>query len=395
MSARGVVIVGGGLAGMTTASELVDLGYPHPITVLGDERHQAYARPPLSKGVLKGTDADNSVLLPDSPSGQIRVRVSSAVIGLDVAARQVALADGRVIGYDNLVIASGGRPRRLGDGTGQHVVRTIDDTLRLRDALRDAADVVVIGGGFLGMEVASAALSFGARVRVIDVRTPLVPVLGETLGRLTLAAAHEHGVKVEVCPAGVVVECEESGQVRRVTSRDGRAFPADVVVTAIGDMPNTEWLRGSGVALDAQGWVVVDDYARAHGDGFAPGEILAAGDVALLPQSGEYRRMPHWENAIGQAKAVARTLVDGPRETYTPDPYFWTEAFGIAYKIAGPIPPEGEPEVIKGDLDDRCALVRWAGAAGTTVAAVNHRIPVAKLRRQARRPQNVPTVQFQ
>ena len=395
MSARGAVIVGGALAGMTAASELADLGYPYPITVLGDEAHQAYARPPLSKGVLKGTEEEQSVLLPDCPSGQIRVRVSSAVTGLDVGARQVSLADGRVIGYDHLIIASGGRPRRLGDGTGQHVVRTIDDALRLRDALGEADDVVVIGGGFLGMEVASAAVSFGAHVRIIDVRTPLVPVLGETLGSLTLAAAREHGVSIEVCPGGVAVECEDSGQVRRVTSRDGRAFPADVVVTAIGDVPNTEWLRGSGVTLDAQGWVVVDGYARAQGDGFASGEILAAGDVAMLPQNGELRRMPHWENAIGQAKAVARTLVEGPREKYTPDPYFWTEAFGIAYKIAGPIPPQGDLEVISGDLNERRALVRWSSPAGTTVAAVNHRIPVSRLRKQAREQQNVPAVQFQ
>ena len=380
----GAVIVGASLAGMTVATELAARDYPGPITVIGDESHQAYARPPLSKGVLKGTESDESVLLPHSPSDRITVRVSTAATGLDVRAAQLLVGNGDRIPYDHLIIATGGRPRVLGDGAGQCTLRSLDDARRLRGELSVAEDVVVIGGGFLGMEVASAAVASGCRVTVVDVRPPLTPVLGDVLADLVLTAAAERGVDVRVCPTGVRVDCRHGGTVRAVTTGDGDTLPADVVVSAIGDVPNTEWLRSTGIRLDPSGWVIVDDHACVTAPGAQPGTVLAAGDVTVLPYRGALRRMPHWENAIGQAKAAASTVLGSDGAPYVPDPYFWSEAFGIGYKIAGPIPVTGDPVTLKGSLAQRSALVHWSTDSGTTVAAINHRIPVAKLKRHAR-----------
>ncbi|MFE9645104.1 NAD(P)/FAD-dependent oxidoreductase [Streptomyces sp. NPDC006365] len=371
------VVVGGSLAGVTAVDELRRQGWDGSITLVGEEPRAAYTRPPLSKGVLKGTEDADSVALPKlGPDVEVLTGVRAA--GLDPDARLVRIEDGIAGGtenpydteipYDKLVIATGARARTL----GEHglVLRTLDDALRLRAELARAGSVLVVGGGFLGMEIASVAAELGRQVTVVDVQAPFVTTLGPFLAGLFERATRDHGVRTVMCPDGVT-PTPYGAQLA-----DGRRLEADLVVTAVGCRPNSEWLEGSGLAL--LGGVVVDERCRAG----AP-DVVAVGDVAAFPTgNGRFRRTPHWDAAISQARSGVAALLHGDAAPpYTPQPYFWTEAFGLAVKLAGTLPAAGEPTVLKGSLAGRSALLRWDHPdRSVTAAALNHRIPVGRLR---------------
>lgn len=374
MSAPRAVVVGGSLAGVTAVDELRRQGWDGPVTLVGDEPLAAYTRPPLSKGVLKGTEDPGSVLLPGIAPGDAEVLTGTRATAVDLDARRVRVEDGDGdtydLPYDRLVIATGARARTFGH-PGERVLRTLDDALRLRAELGRATSLLVIGGGFLGMEIASVAAELGLSVTVVDVRPPFVATLGTYLAGLFERAARGRGIRMVVAPEGVT----PTPYGARLGGGGGR-LEADLVVTAIGCRAATEWLAGSGLTL--LDGVVVDERCRAG----AP-DIVAVGDVAAFPTGdGRFRRTPHWDSAVGQARAGVAALLHGDAAPpYVPRPYFWTEAFGLAVKLAGTLPATGEPTVLKGSPEDLSALLRWDDdPARPVAAALNHRIPVARLR---------------
>ncbi|WP_194924344.1 NAD(P)/FAD-dependent oxidoreductase [Catenulispora pinisilvae] len=379
-----IVVVGASQAGCGAASALRGLGFDGEITVIGDEPHRPYTRPPLSKGVLTGVEPEHSVFLP-APD-DVRLRTGVTAVGLDREKSAVELADGEHLPYDGLVIATGARARRLGTavgtgvGNGETTLRGLDDAVGLRGRLADSRDVAVAGAGFLGLEIASAAVGLGKAVTVVDQFPALLGRLGPLLADLVLAAAAEHGVRVSVAPAGVRID--RSG---RLLTTDGALLAeADLVVTAAGDVPNTEWLHGSGIRLD--GGVVIDNACRV-----AP-NIVAAGDVVSAPgRDGRMTRSPHWWSALSQAKIAAATLLGREPADLVGGrpPFFWTEMFGLKIRMAGRLPPVGEPTVLDGSIAQRRALLLWPGAgpgdAFGTAVSVNLPISAPKLTRLAQR----------
>lgn len=348
-----VVVVGASIAGISAVDALRAEGFDGRIMLIGAEPHGPYARPPLSKGVLDGSLAPESTLLP-VPEAGVELRTGVAATGLDQDRRVVTLDDGDRVHYDGLMIATGSRARRLEEGVtsggpaAELVLRSLDDAVQLRDRLAGARSVVVVGGGFLGMEVASSARGLGLDVTVIDLRPPLVAVLGPFLAGLFARAAQERGVRIVVGHAKV--RLLRDGDRTIGAEVDGRRVEADVVVTAVGDRPNVEWLAGSGIAT--VGGVTVDDRCRANGD------VVAAGDVAAIRAGASTRRMPFWSNAIAQAQCAAKALLRGG------DPVL------LAGSVTG---PPGE----------RSALLHWVDGDHRAAAAVNHKVSQAKLRRLA------------
>ncbi|MEU5043902.1 NAD(P)/FAD-dependent oxidoreductase [Streptomyces griseorubiginosus] len=360
-----IVVVGGSIAALTAAESLRTEGFDGQVTVLSEEPHQPYSRVPLSKGVLAGREPAESALLPP-PGEDIEFRTGARAVQLDVRGRAVTLADGTRVPYDGLVVATGARARRL-TGRDDLVVRTLDDASALASRLAVARSAIVLGGGFLGMEIATTCRALGLEVTVIDLVPPLLRLLGPWLADLAVAAARDHGIRVRVAPDGVDVLGEH-----RVRCGDS-VLEADVIVCAVGDVPNTDWLKDSGLPLDAGGGLIADACCRV-----APG-VVAAGDVV----SRQGRRTPHWTNAVEQGRASAAGLLHGASNPpYRPDPYFWTEQCGLDIKISGELPLSGAPEVLAGSVNDRSALLRWRHDGGAaTAVAVNHRLPVIKLKR--------------
>ena len=362
---RRIVVVGGSVAALTAAESLRAEGFDGQVTVLSEEAHQPYSRVPLSKGVLAGRQDAESAMLPP-PGEDIEFRTGARAVRLDVPGRMVTLADGTQVPYDGLVVATGARARRL-TGGNDLVVRTLDDAAALASRLAGAGSVIVVGGGFLGMEVATTCRALGLDVTVVDLVPPLLRLLGPWLADLAVAAARDYGIHVRVAPDGVEIAGEHY-------LRCGESvLEADVIVCAVGDLPNTDWLRDSGLPLDTRGGLVADACCRV-----APG-VVAAGDVVTR----EGRRTPHWTTAVEQGRAAAASLLHGASaRPYRPDPYFWTEQSGLDIKISGELPLTGPPEVLAGSVADRSALLRWRhdGATATAVA-VNHRLPVVKLKR--------------
>lgn len=376
---RRVVVVGASQAGSACAAGLRARGYDGELTIVGDEVHPPYTRPPLSKGVLTGREAEDRVFLPGL-GDDVVLRTATAARSLDPDRRVVRLDHGEELAYDGLVVATGARARTLaGPDAGEITVRGLDDVVNLRRLLDGARDVVVVGGGFLGMELASSCVSLGKRVTVVDRVEPLAGQLGPFLSALCRAAAEEHGVTLRVDP-GTATVAADRGTPRLVLSGGGtRIAEADLVVTAAGDLPNVEWLRGSGLPLD--GGLVADERCRV-----APG-IVAAGDVVATRHAGRRRsRLPFWSNALAQARTAVGAMLGDDAPPPPAAPYFWTELFGLRLRIAGPLPRQGDPVVVDGSLADRRALLRWpatATQAGTAVA-VNDPIPAAKLTRLSR-----------
>lgn len=369
-----IVVAGGSIAAATAVSTLRAHGWDGRITLVTDEDTPPYSRVPLSKGVLSGVLDRAAVKLPALPD-DVELRLNTRAAALDIRTRTVTLSDGTDLRYDGLVIATGSRPRRLA-ADGQHgelVVRTLADAAAIKARLRTARSAVVVGAGFLGMEVASTLRAKGLAVTVIDRDPPLRRLIGPWLAGIVTDAAIEAGVDFVLAPHGVTLS---GNPVSGVTMPDGRTFTADVVVSAVGDIPNTEWLHASCLPLDEG--VIVDEWCQA-----APG-VVAAGDVATRQVTpGIYRRTPHWTNAVLQGGTAALSLL-GIRKPYAPDHYFWTEQFGLDVKIAGELPLQGAPALLEGDPSTRSLLGQWhRDGAPVGAATINFKLPIVRLKRLA------------
>jgi 3-phenylpropionate/trans-cinnamate dioxygenase ferredoxin reductase component len=381
-----ITVVGASLAGLRAAEELRGRGYDGPLTVVGDEVHQPYDRPPLSKQVLAGEwEADRLPLTVAHAEGleglDIDWRLGVRATGLDLAGRTVALEDGGTVPFDGLVIATGATPRTLpgtGHLAGVHTLRTIDDCLDVRQALdTDPKRVVVVGGGFIGAEVAATCRTRGLEVTLLEaLPVPLGRALGDEIGAVMADLHRDHGVDVRL---GVGVEGLDGdaagGRVERVRLADGSVVEADLVVVGVGVVPNTGWLEGSGLTLD--NGVVCDETTLA-----APG-VVAAGDVARWPSRrfGELMRVEHWDNAITMGAHAARRLL-GEVEPYDPVPWFWSDQYDRKIQLAGRSSDADEVRVVDGSTDERrfVALYR-RGDRLTGVLAMNRPRPLLTYRR--------------
>ncbi|MPY64427.1 NAD(P)/FAD-dependent oxidoreductase [Streptomyces spongiae] len=341
-----VLIVGASAAGLAAAETLRREGYDGTVTLVGDEPHAPYDRPPLSKQVLAGAWQPERLGLrgpADLDALGLDLRLGTAATGLDVTDRTVRLADGSTEPYDGLIVATGVRPRRL-PGEGAHVMRTLDDALALRDRLGPGRRLVVVGAGFLGAEAASVARGLGAEVTLLEpAPVPLAHAVGTRVGEV-LSRVHElRGVDLRT---GVTVnEVTKDG----VRLAGGEVVEADEVLVAIGSLPNTEWLDGSGLSV-ADG-LVCDEYCEA-----APG-IYAAGDVARWhnPLFGTSMRIEHRTNAAEQGMAAARNLLAAPgaRKPFAPVPYFWSDQYDMKIQAYGYLRGHDEVAVVEGDLAER------------------------------------------
>ncbi|MFD3307224.1 NAD(P)/FAD-dependent oxidoreductase [Streptomyces sp. NPDC058694] len=380
MTAR-VLVVGASASGLTTVEALRRNGYPGGITVLGDESHAPYDRPPLSKQVLSGAWAPEraSLRTPEVLAAlEAEFVLGDPAVGLDRASRTVRTKSGRGLAADAIVLATGVRPRLLPgqqDLTGVHVLRTLADALALRDALSAATRLVIVGEGVLGSEIAATARTLGLDVTLAG---PLPAPMATQVGPLVsgvLADLHtEHGVKLRL-GNGVVGLTGQGGRVTGVRLATDEVLPADVVVVAIGATPATEWLEDSGLALG--NGVVCDSRCRA-----AEG-IYAVGDVARWHHEGLGRliRLENRTNATEQAIAVAGTIL-GKDLAYTPVPYFWTDQYDAKIQVHGFLPVDAEVDVVEGDLTARRFVARYR-SEGRVTGVLGWNMPKqARLRRQ-------------
>ncbi|CPR11911.1 ferredoxin reductase [Mycobacterium bohemicum DSM 44277] len=329
---RAIVIVGGGLAAARTAEQLRRSGFPGRITIVSDEVHVPYDRPPLSKEVLR-KEADDVALKPREWYDEqgITLRLGAAATGLDTAKRTVTLADGSVLGYDELVIATGLVPRRIPsfpDLEGIRVLRSFDESMALREHASAARHAVIIGAGFIGCEVAASLRTLGVDVVLVEPQpTPLAAVLGERIGELVARLHRAEGVDVRL---GVgVAEVRGHGHVDTVVLTDGTELPADLVVIGIGSHPATDWLQGSGVEVD--NGVLCDEAGRTT----AP-NVWALGDVASWRDAtGHQARVEHWSNVADQARVVVPAMLGQEAPSVVVVPYFWSDQYDVKIQCLG------------------------------------------------------------
>jgi NADPH-dependent 2,4-dienoyl-CoA reductase/sulfur reductase-like enzyme len=329
-----VVTVGASLAGLSALEALRQDGYDGELIAVGAEAELPYDRPPLSKQVLRGAEPihlrDAAALAATKADFLMGRRATS----LDVENRRVRLDDGSDITYGSLVVATGVVARRLPFGhdlAGVHTLRTLDDAVALRGALPRRPRVVVVGGGFIGCEVAASLRTLDLEVALVEgAAAPLTAALGPEIGGIVADLHRKHGVDVR-CGVGVA-GLEGDRHVTGVRLTEGSVLPADLVVVGVGGRPATGWLETSG--LDLSDGVGCDEHGRA-----APG-VWAAGDVArwFSPLFGEHVRVEHWTTAGEQAAVVARNiLAAGPDElvSFAGVPYFWSDQYDVRIQFAG------------------------------------------------------------
>ncbi|GGJ41924.1 NAD(P)/FAD-dependent oxidoreductase [Streptomyces brasiliensis] len=369
-----VVVVGNGIAGLTAADTLREAGFDGELTVVGGEPHPAYSRPALSKALLLDSGDLSSHELPPAGHGGTQL-LGVRATGLRLDRRLVILDDGTALPYDRVVLATGSRARRLSDLPEELTLRGLDDALSLRSRLAGRPPVVVVGGGPLGMEIASGCLAAGCRVTLVSQGVPLILQFGPYLAGVFVKAALDLGLTI-VQTGSARIEQREGGA--RVVLDDGAVLEAETLVSAVGDVPDTEWLADTG--LVARGAIHVDSCGLVRPD------IAAVGDLAAFPTPYGRRRIPLWSSAIEQAKVAATALVRG--EDAPPlrfQPYFWTEQFGLSLKAVGRLPLQGEPTYVDGGPGGGPALMRWSHEDGSGVAAaLNYRIAIPRLRRMSR-----------
>lgn len=320
--------------------------------MVGDEPELPYDRPPLSKQVLRGEWEPADIRLRSATelaAWDVDLRLGVAAAGLDTSRRTVGLADGSAITFDALVVATGVRARRLSTSAGVHTIRTLGDAVTLRGRLRPGRRLVIVGAGFVGVEVAATARRLGAEVTLLESGPlPLARTLGAAAGHFVTGLHTEHGVEVRSDAQVAIIE--RAG----VCLVDGTVVPADDVLVAVGSVPNIEWLADSG--LDVHDGLLCDEYCAA-----APG-VYAAGDVARWhnPLFGTTMRIEHRTNAAEQGIAVARNLLDpGQRRSFAPVPYFWSDQYDVKLQAYGDLRHHDEALVLDSDLPARQLLVAY------------------------------------
>jgi 3-phenylpropionate/trans-cinnamate dioxygenase ferredoxin reductase subunit len=331
----GMVIVGAGLAGLTVAETLRTEGYEGPITLLGDEPCGPYHRPPLSKGYLLG-DTQEAQLVMRAPElmakKNITLKVGAGVTAIDRAAKQLTLADGSKLAYDCLALCTGSRLRPLplagADLNGVFGLRSLADSKAIAAALETAQSVVVIGGGFIGLEVAAAARKKGKAVTVLEAADRLMArVVAPLISQFYFDLHAGNGVEV-VLGAMVSELVGRDGHIAAVKTRDGREFAADLLIVGIGILPNAELAQAAGIECD--GGIVVDACSRS-----CDAAIVAAGDcTARRTEDGGLRRLESVRNAVEQGKSAAFALLGRERE-FNAAPWFWSDQYEVKLQMVG------------------------------------------------------------
>jgi 3-phenylpropionate/trans-cinnamate dioxygenase ferredoxin reductase component len=354
-----IVIAGGGLAGLRTAAELRAREYAGPITMVGAEPHPPYDRPPLSKKLMLG-EVDSTSMADDAAGLDLDLRLGETATGLDDGVLRTGRGE---IRFDRMVVATGAAPIRLPGPGPQHVLRTIDDALAIRAALRPGTRLAIVGAGWIGAELATVATARGCEVTVLEAAAaPAAAALGDAVGGLLVPWYAAAGVQLRL---GQPVESVQAGG---LALPGGGWLDADLVVTAVGVRPCTGWLAGSGVQLAAgyRDAVQVDGQLRAS----VPG-VYAAGDCAAF-WSGRYRqrlRVEHWDTALHAPRVAGANLL-GADEHYDPVPYFWSEQFGRMVQFAG---HRGESDQViqRGDPGAQRWSLGWVRAEPVVTAGAD------------------------
>ncbi|MBF6332187.1 NAD(P)/FAD-dependent oxidoreductase [Nocardia transvalensis] len=376
-----VVVVGASLAGFSVVRALREYGHRDPITVIGAEEYPPYDRPPLSKEFLHG-DVDLSLARPDDGL-DLRTHwlLGRRATGL-LAGRGVTLEDGTEIAGESVVLATGARARTLpsaGTLQGVHTLRTVDDARAIRAALGTARTLVVIGAGLIGSEIASTAIGFGTDVTIVDISAePLAAIFGPQIGALCANLHAANGVRLRTGVA--VTEFVGTERVRAVRLTDGSELPADAVVIGIGAVPNTEWARESGIAID--NGFLTDEYCRTS----LPG-TYAIGDCArsYLPALGAHHRSEHWTNATAQARIAAATIAGVPPQ-HSALPYFWSRQYGRMIQFAGACRPTDTVHFVDGDPSaPSCTALYERDGAPVAVFALDNPRRFIRYRKQLER----------
>jgi NADPH-dependent 2,4-dienoyl-CoA reductase/sulfur reductase-like enzyme len=370
-----IAVVGASLAGLSAARALRAAGFEGRLIVIGDEKHDPYDRPPLSKDFLAGRQevADLALSIPSDADLKLEWRLGECATGLRPrdGGYLIELADAEPVACDGVVIATGARARQLptaaGSGPlrGVHTLRTLEDALALRAALVPSARLVVVGGGFIGAEIASTATELGVHVTLVEVApTALAGPLGEELGAVFAALHVTRGVEVLT---GVPVESlvpggdpdgpagADADKVVGVRLADGRELPADVVLVGIGSIPNTEWLAGSGVLGAGPNGELSAGVAITEGGATNLPGVVATGDCAATHSrfAGRVVRYEHWTNALQHPALAAATLLGlpAPRQSVTAGvPYFWSDQYGLRLQFAGHYHQGDVVEIVEGDV---------------------------------------------
>ncbi|MEO7260453.1 MAG: FAD-dependent oxidoreductase [Jatrophihabitantaceae bacterium] len=371
-SSETFVIIGASLAGAKTAQALRDQGFTGRVVLVGAESHLPYERPPLSKGYLAGSaDREKVFVQPESwyAEQNVELRLNHTVSRIDRDARSVELADGTQVGYDKLLLATGASPRTLSvpgsDAEGVHLLRTLDDSDSLRALLPTLSRLVVIGAGWIGLEVAAAARQAGVEVTVVEnAELPLLRVLGPEVARVFADLHVQHGVDFRFNATLTDIRVS-AGRASGVTLGDGTVIEADAVLVAVGVTPNSQLAEDAGLSVDNG---VLLDSSLCSSDW----RIFAAGDVANAMNAlyNKHIRVEHWANALNQPTTAAASML-GQRAQYDQLPYFFTDQYDLGMEYVGYVDPGGYDQVVfRGDVAGREFIAFWL-KDGRVLAGMN------------------------
>ena len=383
-----VIIVGASMGGLRAAEALRRFGYAGAITVIGEESHAPYNRPPLSKEVLAAEVSHEAVAFPQRDStADVNWLLGTRVDSADLEHCTVTDSNGETHPYSTLIIATGLRPRRLqvtnSELSGRHAVRTLDDAIALRSDLKPGAKVVVLGAGFIGCEVAATARKLGCEVTVVAPGVhPMIRPLGIELAR-ELERRHE-AMGVEFRMKTAVTDLVGTKRVEGVVLDSGETLACDVLVEAIGSHPNTEWLEGNDLDL-SDGVLADNDLHAVRADGASWSNVFVIGDVARFANplfDDIARRVEHWNIPTDTAKRVAQVFNEVAEGQFAPIPSFWSDQYEMHILAYGLLALADEVKLIAGELEGECVFGYYRAGKMVGVCGIGMRTTVMSYRKE-------------